>query len=304
MKENVYIIGGSGFIGKHLSVFLSRTYDIVVFDKFIDVDYFSQYPQIQTRQLDVISNQIDASFETPAFIVNLAATLVTADRNLSQIDQLMADNIKILQNLYMRFRNQSALKLLLQFGSIEEYGNAEIPFVEDQRELPNSSYALLKQATTNLAMVLYLNDNFPTMVVRPGNLFGKYQNEERFIAYIYKQLKRNKTLELTLCEQKRDFIYIDDFVQIVAGVFEKHSAFVGQIVNVSSGNSIRLKDIVEELKSLLSSTSMIEYGKIPYRENEVMDLNCNIEKLERLLDSRLDINPLIRLQDYINEFKQ
>ena len=48
LKEKVYIIGGSGFIGKHLSVFLSITYDIVVFDKFIDEDYFSQYPQIQT----------------------------------------------------------------------------------------------------------------------------------------------------------------------------------------------------------------------------------------------------------------
>ena len=301
MKEKVYIIGGSGFIGKHLSVFLSITYDIVVFDKFIDEDYFSQYPQIQTQQLDVISNQIDASFDTPAFIVNLAATLVTADRNLSQIDQLMADNIKILQNLYTRFRKQSALKLLLQFGSIEEYGNGEIPFVEDQRELPNSSYALLKQATTNLAMVLYLNDNFPAMVVRPGNLFGKYQNEERFIAYIYKQLKQNKTLELTLCEQKRDFIFIDDFVQIVASILEKHSAFLGQIVNVSSGNSIRLKDIVEELKSLLSSTSMIEYGKIPYRENEVMDLNCNIEKLEKLMGKKMNISTLNRMRDFVNE---
>ena len=95
------------------------------------------------------------------------------------------------------------------------------------------------------------------------------------------------------------FLFI--IVQIVASIFEKHSAFVGQIVNVSSGNSIRLKDIVEELKSLLSSTSMIEYGKIPYRENEVMDLNCNIEKLEKLMGKKMNISTLNRMRDFVKE---
>lgn len=300
MKEKVYIIGGSGFIGKHLCVFLSSYYNVTVFDKWIDFHYFSQYPDINTVQLDIISNQIDAGFETPAFIINLASTLVTADRNLVEIDNLVSDNLKIVKNLFLRFQHQSSLKLFIQFGSIEEYGNGEVPFKENQREQPNSSYALLKQATTNFAMMLYCNENFPAMVVRPGNLFGIYQAEKRFIPYVYRQLKENKTLEVTLCEQKRDFIYIDDFVSIIQKILLKYSSFVGEIVNVSSGKSIKLRDIIEELKSLLSSISYIEYGKVPYRENETMDLNCSIEKLEFLLGEQININPLNRLKDYVN----
>jgi nucleoside-diphosphate-sugar epimerase len=48
MKEKVYIIGGSGFIGKHLCVSLSSYYNVTVFDKWIDLNYFSQYPDINT----------------------------------------------------------------------------------------------------------------------------------------------------------------------------------------------------------------------------------------------------------------
>ena len=107
-------------------------------------------------------------------------------------------------------------------------------------------------------------------------------------------------MEVTLCEQKRDFIYIDDFVSIIQKILLRHSSFVGEIVNVSSGESFKLKDIIEEIKSLLSSTSKIEYGKIPYRENETMNLNCSIEKLEFLLEEQLNISPLSRLKDYVN----
>lgn len=50
-------------------------------------------------------------------------------------------------------------------------------------------------------------------------------------------------------------------------------------MNVSSGNSISLKEIIEFYKSELHSTSEVHYGALPYRENEAMDLRCSISKL-------------------------
>jgi len=299
--KSVYIIGGSGFIGKHLSVYLSNSYDVTIFDKWIDSAYFSAYPNIKCEVLDVISEQIYASFETPDYIINLAATLVTADRNLDNIDSLIADNIKIEKNLFLRFKGDTKLKLFVQFGSIEEYGNGQIPLTETQRELPNSAYALLKQATTNYAMLLYNKDSFPATVVRPGNLFGKGQNPQRFVPYVLNQLRAEEPLKVTPCEQKRDFIYIKDFVELIGKILEKSSNFAGEIVNVSSGISLRLKDIIDKMQSILHSSSVVEYGALPYRDGEVMDLNCSIRKLEKLLEEQIDINPLNRIDDYIKE---
>lgn len=39
-KEILYLIGGSGFIGKNLVRCLSPYYQITVFDKYIDSDFF------------------------------------------------------------------------------------------------------------------------------------------------------------------------------------------------------------------------------------------------------------------------
>lgn len=60
-----------------------------------------------------------------------------------------------------------SLKLFIQFGSSEEYGAKISPFKEEEREYPSSPYALVKQLTTNTAMMLYYNYNFPVMVVVP-----------------------------------------------------------------------------------------------------------------------------------------
>lgn len=299
--ESVYIIGGSGFIGKHLSVYLSKSYNVTIFDKWIDSAYFSCYPNVRCEVLDVISEQIPPTFVTPDYIINLAATLVTADRNLDNIDSLIADNIRIEKNLFKRFSNDNRLKLFVQFGSIEEYGNGQIPLTETQRELPNSAYALLKQATTNYAMLLYSKDGFPATVVRSGNLFGKGQNPQRFVPYVLNQLRVGEPLKVTPCEQKRDFIYIKDFVELIGEILNKSSNFAGEIVNVSSGISLRLKDIIDKMQSLLHSDSVVEYGALPYRDGEVMDLNCSVEKLEQLLGEKLNINPLNRIDDYIKE---
>ncbi len=282
MMETVYLIGGSGFIGKHLARVLSKEYKITVFDKFIDRDYFNNYPDVDTYCLDLIEEKIPENFDTPDFVINLAS-VVTAERDFSLFDSLIASNLKILLNLYERFKNYKDLKMLVQFGSSEEYGKAQSPYVETMREQPVSPYALVKQLTTNTALMLHSNYGFPAMVVRPGNLFGDGQNPNKFIPYVLQKLKAGETLNVTPCEQKRDFIHVDDFADAIKAIIRNYTMCVGEIINVSSGVSVSLKSIIEHYKKELKSTSQVNYGAIPYRENEAMDLRCDTERLDCLM---------------------
>lgn len=277
-KKILYLIGGSGFIGKNLVRCLSPYYQISVFDKFIDDAFFSEYPEVRTVKMDLISDAVPNSILPPTYIVNLAS-IVTAERDLSLFDGLISSNLKILLNLFERFKKDDGLRLFIQFGSSEEYGSEGSPFKEENREYPNSPYALVKQLTTNTAMMLHRNYGFPAMVVRPGNLFGPGQSRSKFIPYVIDQLKKGEPLNVSPCEQKRDFIYVDDFAEAIHRLFDNSDKCVGEIVNVSSGNSISLKEIIEFYKSELHSTSEVHYGALPYRENEAMDLRCSISKL-------------------------
>lgn len=290
-KETLYLIGGSGFIGKNLVRCLSPFYDITVFDKYIDIQFFNNYPQVQTCKLDLVAAKVSADYFVPDFIINLAS-IVTAERDLSLFDSLISSNLKILLNLFDRFRNNERLKLFIQFGSSEEYGSENSPFKEENRESPNSPYALVKQLTTNTTIMLHRNYGFPAMVVRPGNLFGPGQNKGKFIPYVIEQLKRGEPLKVSPCEQKRDFIYVDDFAGAIYGLLDNSEKCVGEIVNVSSGSSVSLKEIIEFYKTELHSTSEIHYGALPYRENEAMDLRCDIGKLNSIIS-------MTKLKEYL-----
>ena len=283
----MYLIGGSGFIGKNLVRCLSPYYQITVFDKYIDYDFFCCYPEVATVVMNLATEKIAAEYPTPSFIINLAS-IVTAERDLSLFDGLISSNLKILLNLYDRFKGDDSLRLFIQFGSSEEYGSEGSPFVETQRERPNSPYALVKQLTTNTAIMLYDNYGFPTMVVRPGNLFGPGQNKSKFIPYVIEQLRKGEPLNVSPCEQRRDFIHVDVFSLDIHGLLKHADRVVGQIVNVSSGQSISLRQIIDFYKEALHSTSEINYGALSYRENEAMDLRCNIGKLLMIVNTEHD----------------
>ena len=172
--------------------------------------FFASYPDVETHILDLVREKLPVEKPTPDYIINLAS-IVTAERDLSLFDGLISSNLKILLNLFERFKKDDGLRLFIQFGSSEEYGSEGSPFKEENREYPNSPYALVKQLTTNTAMMLHRNYGFPAMVVRPGNLFGPGQSRSKFIPYVIDQLKKGEPLNVSPCEQKRDFIYVDEF---------------------------------------------------------------------------------------------
>ena len=297
--ESIFLIGGSGFIGKNLVESLSDKYKVTVVDKFIDKEFFKRYPMVETIKTDLVEERISETYATPDFIINLAS-IVTAERDFGLFDSLISSNLKVLLNLYDRFKNDKQLKLFIQFGTSEEYGSEGSPFVESMRERPSSPYALVKQLTVNTALMLYANYGFPVMVVRPGNLFGKYQNRAKFIPYVISQLKAGQPLDVTPCEQRRDFISATDFAWCIGKLLENYTKCRGEIVNVSSGKSIALKDIIELSKGLIGSKSEINYGAKSYRENEVMDLRCSVNKLGEIIDSDIAFDMKKGLEELIH----
>jgi nucleoside-diphosphate-sugar epimerase len=214
-------------------------------------------------------------------------------------EEMIEINLNILLKLYNASKDLNSLKFFLQFGSGEEYGNILAPFKENDREYPNSPYALAKQMTTNTAIMLNKNYNFPISVVRPGNLFGKYQSENKFIPYIITRLINNEKIETTLGEQKRDFIYAVDFAKGIELILKNSINFIGEIVNLSSGKSYSLKEIILFCKEYINSKSIIEFGKIPYRENEIMNFQLDISKFIYSIKEEFNTDVIKGLKEYI-----
>ena len=278
------LAGGSGFVGKNIVEGLAAPCRIVVADRRIDRDFFDGRPNCSVCEVDLTDPaQVGAVVADvkPTHVVNLVS-IVTAERDLSLFPQLVETNVRVLLAFYESLKQETALELFVQFGTAEEYGSCAIaPFSETMRESPDSPYALIKQLTTNTALMLYRNHGFPAVVVRPGNLYGRYQPEDKLIPYIYRSLMTGEDLLLTPGDQSRDFVYVKDFVEALWRILENPESVGGTILNVSYGQGIRVREVVEWMRKRLKSTSVVRYGAKEYRKNEIMDFRCDTSTLEK-----------------------
>ena len=94
---------------------------------------------------------------------------------------------------------------------------------------------------------------------------------------------------------------MDDFSCAIESLLQNHFKCLGEIVNVSSGESISLKQIIEHCKAYLHSSSDVNYGALPYRENEAMDLKCSIAKLSSITGCNIHFDNEKRLTDYLKQ---
>ena len=293
----VIIFGGFGFIGKNLYEFLKDKLNVVLIDKYIDEEFLKINTNIKYYRYDFSDLNLLKEIlknENPDYIINLIS-YVTAERELGLFPKMIESNLNIFLKIYEASKGLKKLKITLQFGSGEEYGNIQAPFKETDKEFPMSPYAVAKQITTSTALMLNKNYDYPVCIIRPSNLFGKYQNKNKFIPYILEKLKNNEEILTTFGEQKRDFIYAEDFAFIIFELLKNSEKIKGEIINVGSGISISLKEIILYLKDKLNSNSKIKFGAIPYRENEMMNFYLDISKLENILNEKLSLNWLEKI---------
>ncbi len=295
--ETIVIAGGFGFVGKNMIEQLSSKFRLIIIDKYVDEDFainhYVSFYQNNFNNSEEIKNILEK--EHPDYIINLVS-IVTAKRDLKLFEEMITSNLMVFLSLYEASQNLSSLKLFVQFGSAEEYGNINPPFLENNRESPMSPYALIKQLTTNTAIMLNRNYSFPVCVVRPGNIFGKYQNRKKFIPYIISSLINDESLKVSSCEQKRDFIHVVDLIKVVEKILINSDKAKGEILNVSYGKSISLKEIIIYCRNETNSKSKINFGFINYRENEMMNFICDIRKVENIIGGNIE-------SDFYNKLK-
>ncbi|EAO52536.1 UDP-glucose 4-epimerase [Bacillus thuringiensis serovar israelensis ATCC 35646] len=133
------VIGGSGFIGKHVTKeLLARGYEVVIFDKFkpsIDVPF---------KEIDILDiatlreNLIDVDG-----VIHLAA-LVGVDNCRLNEEDVVRVNFEGTKNI-VQVCNENGIEKLLFSSSSEVYGDGvSVPFKENDIKIPKSAYGKAK----------------------------------------------------------------------------------------------------------------------------------------------------------------
>ena len=148
-----------------------------------------------------------------------------------------------------------------------------------------NSYSLSKNQF--LDWLYYFQNKICCLNLSLEHFYGPGDSDGKFTSFIIRELINNvETIPLTQGKQKRDFIYIADVVSAFECVIKNINNFKkGSIheLQIGSGENTSIYDFVNLAKEItLNYNTILDFGSIPYRENEVMESEVDLKLISSL----------------------
>lgn len=263
----ILLTGASGFLGSALALRLRQLdHDVVLLARQNSrlwrlgdqTDNFRVARYAGSEELKPLLAEID-----PDAIVHTACAYGRRDETLADIvGANLGLGLEILQVLEARERST----LFLNTGTVLEPGvNA---YALSKNQFSDWGHLL---AERTVGKVRFIN-------VRLQHMYGPHDDATKFTTHVLRACKRgDATLQLTAGEQKRDFIYIDDVTSAYATLLAHGATLPLAVdVDVGTGTAPQIREFVETVKRLTGAATELQFGAIPYRNNEAMHCQADI----------------------------
>lgn len=174
-------------------------------------------------------------------------------------------------------------KRVVYAGSCAEYDWSQITskVSENSPCKGNSSYAACKNALYQMMTAYSKTAGISFAWGRIFHLFGSYEHPDRLIPYVIRCLFEQSDVECTEGVQLRDFMDVRDVASAFVALLD---SLVEGAVNIASGNSIELRDLVSRIQNRIESTGVIKLGARQTPANEPAILVADTTRLNKEVD--------------------
>lgn len=294
LKDNkVLVTGGYGFIGSHFVqrlLKLQAKVGILTREssnpwRLTNVLSCMEVYKVDIRNKIQVQNAI--KHFNPDYICHLAAYGV--DSNHKDYTNAVETNVLGTINI-IEAAKLVECKKIINLGSSSEYGNKTELIDENAVLTPVDIYGSSKAAATIIAHQIASEKNINIITLRPFGVFGEMEASHKLFAHIILQTLQNRNVDLTLCNQLRDYCYIDNIVDVCILAIENDKV-QNDIFNIGSGEVQQLKYYVELLFKYLQTDKKPNYGALSYRENERWVPKPDINKVKKMLswEPKIDV---------------
>jgi len=171
---------------------------------------------------------------------------------------------------------------LIHISTCEVYGETFNEPIKETRELkPQSPYAASKAAVDRLCYAYSRTYKTKVNIIRPFNVFGPRQKDQRGGALISKlihqALEKKPLTVFGSGKQTRDYIYIDDLIKAYLLILDNELKS-GEVINFGTGKETSIIEIAEFIAKKLKTR--IKF--IKSRPGEVNKFIADISKAKKL----------------------
>lgn len=271
----VIILGSDGFVGKNLLEDLSTGFDCygstrredkIVADAhriYFDLQDPASWNLLIELQPDCIINCI------------VSGTIQKEEDVKSAIDINYLQTTKFYQYISIHLPGV----YLIHLGTAFEYDLDLEALTEESACYPKTYYGISKLLASNFLLAGKFIHDFT--IIRPFNIFGPYDKQDKIIPYLITSQKEKKAIPLSEGLQKRDYFFVKDLSVLVKNLVSKPSVR-SKIINAGSGRPMGLKEVAQSVSNYIPhfDASLWQWGKLAYREGESNSFYNNSAKLK------------------------
>src|SRR3984957_7461592 len=281
-RSGIIIHGATSFLGKH---FLRKSISNQIFvtvlaresSNLTSIENNSSIRIIRYKKSLNEVNIDSLNVESPVFFEFSWQGVFGADRNIPE--QISVNIPLIISSITLAHQLHS--KHWIGVGSQAEYGNLDKRITEMDECNPTTLYGKSKLWCSQISSELCKSYAMEHSWLRLFSVYGPYDNHEWLIQYLIKEMLNDKDINVTKGEQLWDYLFIDDISEMLFKL--KDAKGVG-VANLGSGKGVKVRYIIEKIKELTESKSQINFGAIPYRDDQVMLMEADITRLSNHLN--------------------
>lgn len=262
--SKVLITGSSGFIGKKLCSLLEKNHELI---------------RLSSADGDISDPSLFKNIEKVDYVFHLAARSFVPASWKETTDFIDANVLGTTNVLEFCRRTEASIT----FVSSYVYGPPEhLPIKENHPVKPNNPYALSKVLAEQVCKFYSEFHGTPVTIIRPFNIYGPGQSDVFLIPKIIDQIKRNNKIELMDLSPKRDYVFLDDFLNALILTLQNREKRY-KVFNVGSGVSYSVKEVVDIIQKVAKTELEVISLEKP-RNEELNNVYADITSIKNDLN--------------------
>jgi len=259
MSENHLILGGRGFIGRHVAVLLARAgHKVVIADRRPPDFAFPEdvAANISWQSLEFASADWDTLMADVSVVHHYAWTSIPASANQNPSGDLTS-NVAATLALLEALRRRGGGRIVFPSSGGTVYGTLKhVPASEDHPLMPITAYGAGKAATEIYLGFYRATHGLDCRVARIANPYGAGQNFLRgqgaATTFLHNALTNKPIVIWGDGEVVRDYIHISDVAAAMVRIASIPQPEKFYTFNVGSGSGVSLNGIIAELERQLN----------------------------------------------------